>query len=219
MTSAPEEPPYYSVATDSFAPLLRSLGVTLVVSTYQSGCLILVRPEGATTINTRLQRFESPMGIAVEKDRLAFGTGHGVWDYRSQPSLLPVLEPRGVHDVCYLPRRLHVTGDIRIHEVAFASGELWLVNTRFSALCTLDDTNSFVPRWKPPFITHLAPEDRCHLNGMAIVDGRVRFATALGATNTADGWREQKARWCADRRGFRGERGARPIHAAFSKAI
>jgi uncharacterized protein (TIGR03032 family) len=121
------------------------------------------------------------------------GTEREVWEYRNQPAVAGKVDPPGKHDACYVPRKIHVTGDIRIHEVGFASDELWIVNTRFSTLCTLDGDNSFVPRWRPPFVTHLAPEDRCHLNGMAIVDGRVRFVTALGATNTAGGWREHKA--------------------------
>ena len=192
MSSEPTAP-FASVSTHSFPALLRQLGISLVVSTYQSGSLILVRAEDAQTLNTRFQRFESPMGIAVGTDRIAFGTGRGVWDYRNQAALAGRLEPPGRHDACYLPRKLHVTGDIRIHEVVFAGGELWVVNTRFSTLATLEDDYSFVPRWRPPFITHLAPEDRCHLNGMAVVDDRVRFVTALGASNTQDGWREKKA--------------------------
>jgi hypothetical protein len=71
--------------------------------------------------------------------------------------------------------------------------ELWIVNTRFSCLCTLDPDYSFVPRWRPPFITRLGYEDRCHLNGLAMVDGRPRYVTALGETDTPDGWRAVKA--------------------------
>ena len=71
--------------------------------------------------------------------------------------------------------------------------ELWLVSTRFSCLCTLHPDYSFVPRWRPPFITALTAEDRCHLNGLAIVDGRPKYATALGETDTAGGWRPDKA--------------------------
>jgi uncharacterized protein (TIGR03032 family) len=66
------------------------------------------------------------------------------------------------------------------------------VNTRFSCLATLDDTYSFVPRWRPPFISALAPEDRCHLNGLAIVDDEPRYVTALGTSDTANGWRDEK---------------------------
>ncbi len=67
-----------------------------------------------------------------------------------------------------------------------------MVNTRFSCLCTLHPDYSFVPRWRPPFVTALAAEDRCHLNGLAIVDGRPRYVTALGETDTAGGWRANK---------------------------
>jgi uncharacterized protein (TIGR03032 family) len=69
---------------------------------------------------------------------------------------------------------------------------LWLVNTRFSCLCSLDTANSFVPRWRPPFVSALAAEDRCHLNGMAVVDGRPAYVTALGKTDAARGWRDNK---------------------------
>jgi uncharacterized protein (TIGR03032 family) len=85
-----------------------------------------------------------------------------------------------------------VTGDIGVHEMAFAGDELWVVNTRFSCLSTLDPDYSFVPRWRPPFITALAPEDRCHLNGLAIIDGKPKYVTALGSTDTAGGWRADK---------------------------
>jgi uncharacterized protein (TIGR03032 family) len=61
-------------------------------------------------------------------------------------------------------------------------------------LCTLHPDYSFVPRWRPPFISALAAEDRCHLNGLAIVDGEPRYVTALGDTDRADGWRENKPR-------------------------
>jgi uncharacterized protein (TIGR03032 family) len=98
-----------------------------------------------------------------------------------------------MHDACDLPRSAHVTGDIGVHEIAWAGDELWMVSTRFSCLCTLADDYSFVPRWRPPFITALAAEDRCHLNGLAIRDGQPAFVTALGETDTKDGWRPAKS--------------------------
>ena len=70
--------------------------------------------------------------------------------------------------------------------------ELWVVNTLFSCLCTIAGSHSFVPRWKPPFISSLAAEDRCHLNGLALENGRPRFVTALGETDTVRGWRNEK---------------------------
>jgi uncharacterized protein (TIGR03032 family) len=68
-----------------------------------------------------------------------------------------------------------------------------MVNTRFSCLCTLHPDYSFVPRWRPPFISALAAEDRCHLNGLALVDRRPRYVTALGETDTPGGWRPTRA--------------------------
>jgi uncharacterized protein (TIGR03032 family) len=92
-----------------------------------------------------------------------------------------------------LPRSAHVTGDIGIHEIAWAGDELWMVSTRFSCLATLEDDYSFVPRWQPPFVTALAAEDRCHLNGLAMRDDRPAFVTALGETDTPGGWRAAKS--------------------------
>jgi len=68
------------------------------------------------------------------------------------------------------------------------------VSTRFSCLCTLSPDYSFVPRWQPPFITKIVAEDRCHLNGLALVDGLPRYVTALGTTDERDGWRADKPR-------------------------
>jgi uncharacterized protein (TIGR03032 family) len=183
---------FRSVYTSAVPNLLRELGVSLLVSTYQSGRVIAVRADG-DRLNTHFRAFASPMGIAVGRRGLAIGTQRHVWEYRNQPAVSRRLDPPGRHDAVFLPRTSHVTGDIRIHEMAFAGDELWLVNTRFSCLSVLDREHSFVPRWRPPFVTALAPEDRCHLNGLAVVDGRVRWVTALGATDTPQGWREDKA--------------------------
>jgi uncharacterized protein (TIGR03032 family) len=103
------------------------------------------------------------------------------------------MQPPGRYDACYVPRLASYTGDVRVHDVAWAEDELWICATRFSCLATLDGEHSFVPRWQPPFISSLAAEDRCHLNGMAVIDERVRYVTALGESDEVNGWRENKA--------------------------
>jgi uncharacterized protein (TIGR03032 family) len=136
------------------------------------------------------------------------------------PDVARRLEPAGTHDGCFLPRSSHVTGNVLIHEMAYGQGsgvrnqesgdrdqaslltpdpcsltpELWFVNTRFSCLATLDPEASFAPRWRPPFVTELEPSDRCHLNGLAMVDGKPKYVTALGETNEMGGWRPNKAK-------------------------
>jgi uncharacterized protein (TIGR03032 family) len=175
---------------------LRQLGASLLVTTYQAGKLVLVRGEG-DHLNTHYRSFPSPMGLALADGgaRLAVGTTLQVWEFRDVPDVARRLEPAGRHDACFLPSRSHVTGNVLIHEMAYGAGnQLWFVNTRFSCLATLDPDASFRPRWRPPFVTELEPSDRCHLNGLAVVNGRPKYVTALGETNAMAGWRPNKAR-------------------------
>lgn len=196
--STPQEnpPPLRSTHTSNFSALLQELGVSLLVTTYQAGKLVMLRPDG-DRLNTHFRGFSQPMGLAVDGDRLAIGTALEIWEYHNAPAIARQLEPAGSHDACFLPRSSVCTGDIQIHEMAWANSqgndpELWFVNTRFSCLCTRSPLHSFVPRWKPPFISALAPEDRCHLNGLCVMDGRPAFVTALGTTDTPSGWRANK---------------------------
>jgi uncharacterized protein (TIGR03032 family) len=41
-------------------------------------------------------------------------------------------------------------------------------------------------------VSALAPEDRCHLNGLAVSGGKPRYVTALAETDRAQGWRPVK---------------------------
>ena len=161
------------------------------MSTYQANKLLVARA-AAGGLSMLVRTFERPMGLAVDSRRLTIGTRNQIWFLRNAPDIASHVEPAGTHDACFLPRSSHVTGNIGVHEIARAGEDLWLVSTRFSCLSTLDPDYSFVPRWCPPFITALAAEDRCHLNGLAIVDGRPGFVTALGTTDTRDGWRANK---------------------------
>ena len=171
--------PLRAVHTPNFPALLRQLGASLLVTTYQAGKLVLVRDEG-DHLNTHFRAFQAPMGMALAGDRLAVGTKIQVWEFVDVPAVTAKLDPPGRHDACFLPRSSHVTGNIQIHEMAWGAGnELWVVNTRFSCLCTLDGSASFAPRWRPPFVSALEPTDRCHLNGLG--DGRWPPALRDGA--------------------------------------
>ncbi|MEX2305955.1 MAG: TIGR03032 family protein [Pirellulales bacterium] len=202
--------PLRSVHTTNFPAILEQLGSSLLVTTYQAGKLVVVRSDGGV-INTHFRAFNKPMGMAVGRGRLAIGTAVDVWEFRNVPAVAAKLEPLGKHDACFLPRSAHVTGDVQIHEMAYVSrsrvsprleervseklahdDELWFVNTRFSCLATHDPDHSFAPVWRPSFISQLTPDDRCHLNGLGLVNGRPRWVTALGETDTSGGWRENK---------------------------
>ncbi len=192
MQNLPTNEPLRSIHTNNFPEILSQLGISLVISTYQAGKLIVIRNDGGV-INTHFRVFSKPMGLAADYARLAVGTTYQICELRNIPAVAAKLEPTGKHDACYLPRHFHVTGDIDIHEMAWSNQELWFINTRFSCLCTFDVDHSFIPRWRPHFVTAIAPEDRCHLNGLGLVDGHPKYVTALGATDSMGGWRENKA--------------------------
>lgn len=181
-----------SVHTNTFPILLKELGLSLVVSTYQAGKLVILRADG-NVINTHFRDFPKPMGITADQSKITVGTGYQIVDLRNIPAVAGKLEPAGKHDACYLPRHQHITGDIDIHEMEWLGQDLWFINTRFSCLCNLDPEYSFVPRWRPPFVTAYDLTDRCHLNGFCALDNQPKFATALGETDTPAGWRKNKA--------------------------
>ena len=191
--STPEAPPLRSSHTSNFPGQREQLGASLLITTYQAQKVLMVRNDQGK-LNTHFRDFEAPMGLALAGDKLAIGTLWQIWEFHNIPAVAARLEPAGTHDACFLPRSCHVTGNIQIHEMAWGKDDLYFVNTRFSCLCTLDRIHSFVPRWRPPFISALTPEDRCHLNGLAMVDGQPRFVTALGKSDQPAGWRDNKAK-------------------------
>ena len=183
--------PLRSTYTTNLPELLAQAGISLVVSTYQAGRVFIIRSNGRE-INTHFKLYEQPKGIAATADKLAIGARSEVWELRNTPAAVGRLSPAGSYDACYLLRNRRVTGDIDIHEMVWCGEELWCVNTRFSCLCTLDFQHSFVPRWRPPFISSYGLGDRCHLNGLGARDGRPRYITALGETDKTSGWRDNK---------------------------
>jgi uncharacterized protein (TIGR03032 family) len=184
--------PFRSGHSSSFAGLLEQSGSSVVITTYKSGHLIVGRARDGV-LDTAFTSLGRPMGVAVAPGRLAVGTLDSVVSYLDHPGLRARVEGEAAHDAVFVPRSVLFTGDVAIHEMAYdANGRLWFVNTRFSCLATLDLDSSFTPQWRPSWITGLAAEDRCHLNGMAMAGGAPRYVSALAQTDTPNGWRERK---------------------------
>jgi uncharacterized protein (TIGR03032 family) len=177
--------------SESLPALLTRLRLSVLISTYQTGHLVVVAAREGRLVLT-FHQFERAMGVAVKPGTIAVCTRKEVWFLRNAPDIAAKLQPRGQYDACFLARTSHFTGDIQAHESAWVGNEFWIVNTLFSCLAALHPYYSFAPRWRPPFVTELRPEDRCHLNGVAVVDGQPRYVTALGETDSPGGWREVK---------------------------
>lgn len=184
----------------SVVDILEQLDANVLITAFQIGRLLILRvQDGRLTLTHR--SYPKPMGVAVAGDRMALGCHKQVWFFDNRPAMSPACEP--TCDRFYVPSHSYVTGDIACHEMRFGrspdagseveADTLWMVNTRFSCLCTVGVGASFQPLWRPKFISGLVPEDRCHLNGMAMIDGRPGFVTALGRSDTRRGWHEHKA--------------------------
>jgi uncharacterized protein (TIGR03032 family) len=181
-------------ALPDFSAWISQAQGSLAVSTYQAGKVALIGWDGRQT-TLLMREFDKPLGLAVDGGRLALATRYDVTLFANAGLLAhDFLEQEpGRYDALYLPRATFHTGDLNTHDVAFQGEDLLLVNTRFSCLSRLSTRFNFTPFWRPSFVTDLVPEDRCHLNGLAMEDGQPRFVTALGTTDAAGAWRENKA--------------------------
>ena len=178
------------LASRGFADWLGRQQVSLAFSTYQTGKLFLLgrKPDGQLAVFERT--FNRCMGLWADGQTLWLSSLYQLW--RFENALRPGQSHDG-HDRLYIPRVGYTTGDLDVHDLAVeASGRLVFVNTRFGCLATLSERCSFTPLWKPPFLSKLVAEDRCHLNGLALAEGRVRYVTTVSTSDAIDGWRDRR---------------------------
>ena len=173
--------------SSEFVQILRQLGCSLVITSRQSNALLVVGT-GSDGLSLAASTIDGPTGISATSGGIAIATERQVWFLDAAPQLSSQIDLSAEHDTVYLARKAIHTGDVLCHELTRVENDIWLVNTLFSCLCTLHEGFSFVPRWRPRMISQLLPEDRCHLNGIAIRDGRPAFVTALSETDHAGGW-------------------------------
>jgi len=173
--------------------VLKQAGCSLLISTYQAGELVRVS-ESEGELDCSFHSVDRVMGVAVGSDRIAVAARNQIWFLEENREVASSIEPAGRHYVAYLARTGVTTGEICSHELAWGeddrgASELWVVNTLFSCLATIHPKFNFVPRWRPPFVSSLAAEDRCHLNGVAMQRGRPSMVTCMAASDTGGGWR------------------------------
>ncbi|MFG1432047.1 TIGR03032 family protein [Xanthobacter sp. V0B-10] len=176
----------------TFASWLVRHRASLAFSSYQSGQLFLVGQFGDGSLSFHQRDFVRAMGLWSQGGDLFLASLIQIWRLAN---VLAAEERANTHfDRLYVPRAAFVTGDLDAHELAVeASGRLVFVNTKYSCLATVSHSHSFKPLWRPKFVSRLAAEDRCHLNGLCLEDGRVRYVTAVARADVVDGWREHRA--------------------------
>ncbi|MDW3208405.1 MAG: TIGR03032 family protein [Reichenbachiella sp.] len=190
-----EQPPFYSTYTPNIPEILWKNKLTLAITTYQAGKVIFISASSETGLIQLPRDFKKAMGMAYHKGKMAIATQEEVVVLKNTPSLAKGYPKMpDTYTGLFMPRALYFTGEVDMHDMAWGQEGLWGVNTRFSCLSLINDEYSFEPKWKPKFISDLVPEDRCHLNGMAMKDGKPEYVTALGTTDSAFGWRGNKTK-------------------------
>ncbi|WP_414754408.1 TIGR03032 family protein [Anabaena sp. CCY 9910] len=177
-------------SSPQLAPWLKTQEISLAFTTYQTNRLFFIgcNDQGRVAAHERL--FDKPMGMYAVNKSLYVSTRYQIWRFKN------LLLPEEIYqqsDCLYIPRTAYTTGDLNVHDVVLDDSEnIVFVNTDFSCLATISHNYSFVPLWQPSFISKLAAEDRCHLNGLGLRDGKPRYVTACSTTDTAAGWRNHR---------------------------
>jgi uncharacterized protein (TIGR03032 family) len=190
LAAPPQEPWLEVTASQSFPSWLAQQGVSLACTTYQAGKLFLVgrHPDGRLAVFERT--LNRCMGLWADGQTLWLSSLYQLWRFENA---LRQGETYQGHDRLYVPRVGYTTGDLDVHDVAVeATGRVLFVATAFGCLAALSDRYSFTPLWKPPFLSKLAAEDRCHLNGLALEDGHARYVTLVAPCDVVDGWRDRR---------------------------
>jgi len=176
-----------------FEGWLARAGGAIAFTTYQAGKFFLLGLKSDGKLAVFERTFARCMGLGVSGDSrsLLLATQYQLYRF---DNALPPGSAQGAHDAVFVPRLSWITGDLDVHDVGFGGdGRPVFVNTLFSCLAAASDGWSFKPLWRPPFVSKLAPEDRCHLNGLALDKGKPRYVTMVSASNVADGWRDKRA--------------------------
>lgn len=184
-------PPFSCTMSPNMAELLTELNGSIALTTYQAGKLIFISALNKEEIVQLPRQYDKAMGLAIHGNKMAIATKNEVQVLASSKALaLNYGKTPGMYDSLYLPRATYYSGEVDLHDMGWGTEGLWAVNTRFSCLSLINDDYSFENKWSPSFITDQTPDDRCHLNGMAMHANKPKFVTALGTTNAAKAWRE-----------------------------
>jgi uncharacterized protein (TIGR03032 family) len=177
-----------------FSEWLSAVNVCVALTTYQAGRLFFIgrKPDGRVRAHERI--IEQCQGLWTDGQTLWTS---GLWMLWRFENVLRHGEttPSGA-DRKFVPREGRVTGRTDIHDIAV--GDIdgvqrpIFVNTLYGCLATISDAASFRALWRPKFLTALVPEDRCHLNGLAMDGSRPAYVTAVSQSDVADGWRDRR---------------------------
>ncbi len=173
-----------------FTAWLAEQNLSLAFTTYQAGKIFFIGRKINGDLSVFDRNFARCLGLSVHERSIYLSSLYQIWRLEN---ILEYGQLYNEYDSLYVPQLSYVTGDLDIHDLAVAnSRQLVFVNTLFSCLATVSDRHSFIPLWQPTFISRLAAEDRCHLNGLALREGEPRYVTMVSQSDITDGWRDRR---------------------------
>lgn len=173
---------------------LDSLNISIALTTYQAGKIMFFGIKEDKTVWVHNRNIGRCLGLAISPDRQKILCTSDSQIYVFYNVLPEGFKSDNVTDALYVPQATYFTGDLDIHDMALdGDGNLIFINTLFNCVATVEERYSFMPYWQPPFITAMVAEDRCHLNGMAMRDGKLKYVTMVSATDTLDAWRDNRS--------------------------
>ncbi len=173
-------------ASAHFVNWLKEQNSSITFSTYQAGKLFMIGVNKNESLSVSERTFNRCMGLSLTDNGFWMSSLFQMWKFEN--SLLPGQFYKG-YDRIYIPQKAYTTGKIDIHDIVVDDDQPYFINTLFNCIATISDNHSFKPVWKPNFISKLVPEDRCHLNGLALKEGKAKYVTVVGKSNIKDGWR------------------------------
>lgn len=177
--------------TKEVPTILKELGGSVAITTYQANRLIFLSSTDGKTISQTPKLMKRPMGLSFVDGIMAVATAESIEMFKQNDELAKNFPNNpGKYSTLISPRASFYTGKIDLHDVHIGTKGIYGVNTRFSTLCKFDYQNSFSPIWKPEFITKFLPDDRCHLNGLAMDNGKPKYISCLGDQDKPNGWRD-----------------------------
>jgi uncharacterized protein (TIGR03032 family) len=177
-----------------FSEWLATVNGCVALTTYQAGRLFFIgrKPDGGVRAHERI--IEQCQGLWTDGQTLWTSGLYMLW--RFENALRPGETTPSGADRKFVPREGRVTGRTDVHDIGMGTidgaRQPVFVNTLYGCLATVSDTASFRPLWQPKFLTALVPEDRCHLNGLAMDGARPAYVSAVSRSDIADGWRERR---------------------------
>lgn len=180
-----------SLASPYWVEWLSLQQISLAFTTYQSARLMLLGVTDQGQMSGFERIFERAMGLYATPERLYVSSKYQLWQLDNG---LAFGQLYNGFDRLYIPRIGYTTGDIAIHDLAVEAqtNRIIFISSLLNCLATVSDRHSCHPLWKPPFISGIVSEDRCHLNGLALVEGKARYVTACGQSDVMGGCRNQR---------------------------